>query len=40
MTQSDVTHHYERILKRLEEDRKLKKEWEEELNSIMSMFKG
>jgi REP element-mobilizing transposase RayT len=37
---SGVTHQYKRILKRLEENRRLKKEWEKETRSIMSMFKG
>jgi chromosomal replication initiation ATPase DnaA len=40
MSPSGVTHQYKRILKRLEEDRRSKKEWEKESNSIMSMFKG
>jgi hypothetical protein len=40
MSPSGVTHQYKRILKRLEKDRRSKKEWEEESNSIMSMFKG
>lgn len=40
MSPSGVTHQYKRILKRLGEDRRSKKEWEEESISIMSMFKG
>ena len=40
MSPSGVTHQYKRILKRLEENRRLKKEWEKETKSIMSMFKG
>jgi chromosomal replication initiation ATPase DnaA len=39
MSPSGVTHQYKRILKRLKEDRRLKKEWERESKSIMSMIK-
>lgn len=40
MGPSGVTHQYKRIVKRLEEDRRLRKEWEKESSKIMSMFKG
>jgi putative transposase len=37
---SGVTHQYKRILKRLETDRGLLKEWEKESKSIMSLIRG
>jgi putative transposase len=37
---SGVTHQYKRILRRLETDRGILKEWEKELKSIMSFIKG
>ncbi|MEW6054332.1 MAG: transposase [Nitrospirota bacterium] len=40
MSPSGVTHQYKRTVKRLEEDRRLQKEWEKESIAIMSIFKG